>query len=146
MVGNFVDRLGVVVVLLINALCFGVACFYIYYADNVEKIFQSAADIGHIRNVLGDDIHCALERVLGGVDLFLLVYVVLGKLNSRRAVCCLKIDSLSERFKSLFSCNGGSRLSLGLERTVNVLQFRKSCRLIECGGDFIGQLFLTLDR
>ena len=79
-----------------------------------NQIAQYGADTGVVRDVLGDDVGGACQRVLHGFDAFFGIDILLRQHLGRGAVGLLGKELVGQRFQALFLRHGGAGAALGL--------------------------------
>ena len=106
---------------------------------------DALTDLRAVRDLLGDNIHRARDCLLGRIyALFLIDEICCGRVGV--TALFLPDDDKRERLESLFLGDARTRLALGLERTVDILQLAERLRLVERLGDRVSELFLRLDQ
>ena len=147
---KLLDRLGEVVVVLINAGLLG-STLGCERAVVHGKLTKHLSDLCVIGNILCNNVTCALQGCLyGGNCLVLLIgnndkllciygnFGVVGVTLLHNVVC--------KRLKSLVTGNRSSGLSLGSVGKINILKLYKSLCIVKCKGDLGGKLALGVDK
>ena len=124
MAGDLVQRLGVVVVLGVDAvLVLGLG------AGDTAKRAVVAAQLGAAGGIIGDclgnNILCSLQCFLRSLYFFFFGNI-LGCLVKHRFCCLLVQNVFCQRLQSLLLCNAGAGLSLGTIGAVQILYHYQS--------------------
>ena len=145
MSGDFLDALAEIVVKGVHAVLFLVGGDRTDSAVIARDLADEFADLRAVGNLLGDDIHRAGKRLFGVLHALFLADKLAGVGLGRKALF-LTDDRECQGFESFFLGNAGSGLALRTERTVDILQFAESRRLVERCADLVGELFLSFDQ
>ncbi len=145
MTRDFLDRLAEVVVHCVYALLLLVGGDRAENAVILSDLADTLADLRAVGNLLGDDVHCAGDCLVGTRDSLLLADEFLRILLRREALFLL-YDFNRERLKTLLLRYARARFSLRAERAVDILELAESLRLFESGCHLVGELLLRLDQ
>ena len=136
-----VDALGKIVVLAVNGV-FLLRLFGAQYGGGCEIVPQHRAHVGIVRNVFGNDIGSALQRIFNCKHAFLFIQIGFGGLFRNGAVGRLGVKEQGKGFEALFFGNGCSGAALLLVGAVEIFQSGKRFRLVNGGGKFLRHLSL----
>ncbi len=143
--GNLFDRLGIVVVggvyrvLLLGGFGGNGAVFH-------RKSAEFLAVLGVVRHVLGDDVHGALQGLLGGVDLPLGVDVSLGlEFNGGVIGLELRHNEGGQRFQPPLTGNRGAGTALGPIGAVDVVHLGDGMGVVNGKNQLGGEFALRVD-
>ena len=112
----------------------------------MQQRAQTAAQVSIVRQVLGDDVARACERVLGGLYTPFRIDIGLCQRFQRRGGSARRENGGSERLQPLFARDGRTGAALGAVGAVQVVERSERLRPLNGGSQFVGQLALRLDR
>ena len=119
--GNLFNRLAVVVIIGVNAVLLLVSGNRLYRTAVPENNAQALANFRTVGQLLRNNVHRAVNRVLSRGDFLFLVNKLPGVINRVKALFLLD-NFKRERFKSALLGYGSPRLSFWLVRTINILE------------------------
>ena len=116
-----------------------------YFRDNhgltAELVSYQVAGTFIFVHLLGDDVACSFQRIFFVLDFSLDERTYPG----RQIVFPLHQQQHGKRFQSLLACNLGTSFPFGLERQVNIFQFRRIPAVGNTLTQGIGQFSLLFD-
>ncbi|MNC13200.1 hypothetical protein D3C75_609360 [compost metagenome] len=137
-------RFTVTIIIFVYGFLFCILCFRHKNTLTCCILANPRADRRIICYVLGNDVQCALQRLV--CALYSLFHINIFRCFSLRVPLSLLLqDPVSQRLKSFFLRNTSPRLTLLLEGTIQVLYFLKLDRIDNLLMKLLGQLALLFN-
>ena len=140
------ERLGVFVILRVNRILL-LCCLGGQKTELKGQTAQFLTELGVVGNVLRDNILGTLESLFHACNALFFVNICLGLHLDRRIVGrFLRVDQLSQGFKSLFTSHRRTRLTVRTEGTVNIVHLGDRLCRRDRSLDLGGHLLLSRDQ